>query len=110
MIAATPKKLRSGDWGALAQGAVNVGDALQVTTKSGKSWSATVTAVIWQGKGVTICATGGSGGSARRSGSGRRRSGRCRTSGCGNPADLNAAHCRATEGYCGYCAYDEYGF
>ena len=37
----------------------------------------------------------------------RGRGGRCRASGCSNPATLNAPHQRAMDGYCGYCAYDE---
>ncbi|KKM05264.1 hypothetical protein LCGC14_1755860 [marine sediment metagenome] len=55
---ASPKKLRDGSWGALAQSdSVSVGDTLQITTRAGKTWAATVSTVIWSGKGVSICAT-----------------------------------------------------
>ena len=57
MINATPTKLRSGDWGAKVQGSVQHGDALRITTKAGKSWTATVAKVIWSGDGVAIVAT-----------------------------------------------------
>jgi hypothetical protein len=57
-IPATPAKLRNGNWGARVKGApVSAGDVVQITTKSGKSWSARVIAIVWSGKGVTLCAT-----------------------------------------------------
>ena len=54
---ATPTKLRNGTWGATAQGTVRKGDTLEITTKAGKTWTARVSAVVWAGKGVSICAT-----------------------------------------------------
>lgn len=56
-ISASPTKLRNGTWGATAKGTARKGDTLQITAKSGKSWTATVSAVVWSGNGVTICAT-----------------------------------------------------
>lgn len=57
-INATPTKLRSGAWGAKVQSSsVRKGDEITITTKSGKSWTATVTKVIWSGDGVSIVAT-----------------------------------------------------
>lgn len=57
MINATPTKLRSGDWGAKVQGRVRKGDSIQITTRAGKSWTATVAKVVWSGNGVAIVAT-----------------------------------------------------
>ena len=58
-INATPAKLRSGEWGARVQSdTVSVGDTIQITTRAGKSWPATVSQVIWRGKGITLVATG----------------------------------------------------
>jgi len=55
---ATPKKLRSGAWGALIKTSrVEIGDHLAITTKAGKSWQARVTTIVWTGDDVTICAT-----------------------------------------------------
>ena len=58
-INATPAKLRSGEWGARVQSdTVSIGDTIQITTRAGKSWPATVSQVIWRGKGITLVATG----------------------------------------------------
>jgi len=54
---ATPTKLRTGAWGVTTQGTPRVGETVTVTTKSGKSWTATIDRVIWSGSGVSICAT-----------------------------------------------------
>lgn len=57
-IPASPKKLNTGAWGAWASTeSVKVGDTLAISTKSGKSWTARVTKVIWRGKGGAICET-----------------------------------------------------
>ena len=67
-IKATPKKLRSGEWGAVAQTpAARKGDTVEITTKSGKSWTATISKVIWSGNGVSIVATQSSSPAPRRS-------------------------------------------
>jgi len=67
--AASPKKLRSGDWGALAQtDSIKRGDLIRITTKSGKSWEAHVAKVIWTGDGKSIVATESGGGGPRKSG------------------------------------------
>lgn len=56
---ASPTKLRSGEWGAKVQTAdIHEGQAIEITTKGGKSWTATVTKVVWRGDGVAIVATG----------------------------------------------------
>jgi hypothetical protein len=54
---ATPAKLRNGAWGARVQGQVAIGDSVKIVTKSGKSWTAMVEKIVWQGDGVTLCAT-----------------------------------------------------
>ena len=57
-IEASPKKLRSGEWGALVQSdQVRRGDSICITSKSGKSWQATVAKIIWSGQGKAIVAT-----------------------------------------------------
>ena len=55
--AATPCKLRSGDWGAKTASSIQAGDTVTITTRSGKSWDAVVERVVWSGNGVSICAT-----------------------------------------------------
>ena len=97
-IPATPARLRSGSWGARAKGDAREGDTLQITTRAGKRWTATVAKVVWRGRDrdgsiVTLCATG-SRGSARRG----RRTG-CS---CGSreeygeiiPSPHNCSHCQ----------------
>ena len=54
---ATPTKLRSGEWGARVQGKVSEGDVITITTRSGKSWDATVRKVVWSDGDVSIVAT-----------------------------------------------------
>ena len=54
---AKPKKLRNGQWGAVVDGVVSSGDTITITTAAGKSWTATVSRVIWVGGGVSIVAT-----------------------------------------------------
>lgn len=56
-ITATPAKLRSGEWGARVRQSVHEGDEIEITTKAGKSWVATVTKVVWSGNGSSIVAT-----------------------------------------------------
>jgi hypothetical protein len=54
---ASPTKLRSGGWGARVDGSCGEGDRIQVTTKGGKSWDASVRRVVWSGNGVSIVET-----------------------------------------------------
>jgi hypothetical protein len=70
-MTATPIKLKNGSWGAKVQGSVDVGAQLDVQTKSGKTWTATVERVVWSGSGVTIVATRSSRSSRWGQGSGR---------------------------------------
>jgi hypothetical protein len=79
---ATPAKLRNGSWGARVQGAVAKGDAVTITAKSGKSWTATVDAVVWTDGQVSLVATSSldrpsAGSNWARSASRRDRSGDC---------------------------------
>ena len=57
MTHATPTKLRNGSWGATVTGTVRVGDNIQITTRAGKSWTATVSTIVWSGGGKSIVAT-----------------------------------------------------
>lgn len=57
-IAATPAKLKNGNWGARVQSAdVREGDTVTITTRAGKSWQAQVELVVWRGDDIAICAT-----------------------------------------------------
>lgn len=58
-LSATPAKLKSGAWGArVASTAVSVGDEVTIVAQSGKSWTATVSQIVWKGPDVTLVATG----------------------------------------------------
>lgn len=57
MTTATPTKLRSGDWGARVHGPAAQGDTIEITTRAGKTWHATVSRVLWSGDGVSIVET-----------------------------------------------------
>lgn len=78
MTQASPIKLRNGNWGAKARGAVREGDEIRITTKAGKTWTAIVAKVVWSGNGVAICATENSGGSRPR----RASNGECQCGAC----------------------------
>jgi hypothetical protein len=56
-VIATPAKLRNGSWGARVQGAATVGQTITIQTKGGKTWDATIEAVLWSGDGVSLCST-----------------------------------------------------
>ncbi len=57
-MTATPKKLNDGNWGALVKDStVRPGDTIQITTRAGKTWAATVTSVFSTSKWGTVCAT-----------------------------------------------------
>ena len=57
-IDASPAKLKNGSWGARVKSeSVESGDSILITTKSGKSWTATVSKVLWSGNGVSIVTT-----------------------------------------------------
>ena len=49
-MTATPAKLKSGEWGARVMGRASEGDIITVRAKSGKSWEAKVSRVVWTGR------------------------------------------------------------
>src|SRR5690606_17397822 len=53
---ATFTKLRSGNWGVRVKGTAAVGQSVTVQKKDGSTKTVTVSAVVWQGNGVTLCA------------------------------------------------------
>lgn len=57
MTKATPAKLRNGSWGARVEAAVEAGDTIQITTRSGKTWKARVMRVLWSDGKVSLCVT-----------------------------------------------------
>ena len=74
MIQATPIKLRDGSWGVrVPHAAIVEGTPVQVRTRAGKTWTATISRVLWRSMqdGVAICATR----KGERSGSSTRRRG-----------------------------------
>lgn len=98
MSSATPAKLKNGQWGAKAQGRIQAGDTITITTRGGKSWDAKVSRVLWSDGKITLCSTSKtSGRSSRRSS--RRSSGTCSVSGCQSPATVG--------GMCKRCDFDE---
>lgn len=77
---ATPAKLRNGNWGARVKGAVSEGEEVTITIRSGKSWTARVTRVLWTGNGVSLCAVSSGGNShsrPRRAANGECQCGAC---------------------------------
>ncbi len=54
---ATPMKLQNGAWGISVPGRPEVGDAVTVTTRAGKTWNAVISRVIERSGSVSICAT-----------------------------------------------------
>lgn len=54
---ATPCVLKRGGWGVRVSGSPKVGDAVTVTTRAGKSWTAVISRVVEHADGVSICAT-----------------------------------------------------
>ena len=50
MLTGSPSKLNDGSWGVRVNGHPNEGDTVEVRTRSGKTWQATVEAVLWSGK------------------------------------------------------------
>jgi hypothetical protein len=73
--AATPTKLKNGNWGAkvtVGEHSVIENDTITITTRSGKSWTAFVGRVYWRGQGVVICETKSAVKSSRARHGGRR--------------------------------------
>jgi len=52
----TYTKLKNGSWGLRVQGAAAKGDKVTVTKKDGSTKVETISAVLWSGEGVTLCA------------------------------------------------------
>ncbi len=95
--AATPTKLRSGDWGARVSGRVSRGDTITITTRKGKSWTATVEHVIWTGQDrygdgeISIVATASAG--RRRT----HRSSHRNSESCGYPCPVTGRRCTPSD-------------
>ncbi len=53
---ATYTKLKSGQWGIRVAGQATKGQQVTVSTKAGARKIETVSAVVWSGNGVTLCA------------------------------------------------------
>lgn len=98
-LTATPRKLRSGDWGAAVQSAdVKLGDRVLITTKAGKTWEAEVNQIVWRGPDVTLVATASSRSAHYARGrygvdTTRRRTRECRSCGCTDPTCVRNGRC-----------------
>lgn len=99
MTAASPIKLRDGTWGARVRNTtVEPGDVIEITTQSGKAWTATVQRVLWSGDGVSLVATQSSTQSSKTSGSRGRGRGTWTGCSCGSVEEYgrksDCASCR----------------
>lgn len=65
-LQASPTKLRDGSWGARVRGYPAQGDTIQITTKAGKTWTATAKKVLWTDGAVSIVATSSNDGTRTR--------------------------------------------
>lgn len=101
ILSAAPTKLRDGSWGARVQGTARVGDLIQISTRAGKRWTATVERVVWSGQGASIVATESIGGRARV-GPGRRTG--CS---CGSREDASGELIPSLSN-CASCNFDAY--
>lgn len=101
---ASPAKLKSGEWGARVYSAhVSKGAQIQITAKSGKSWSATVSHVIWRGDGVALVATESKPRYYRRRQSGDRSFVVDGFEFCGHPCPVSGRPCGPKYGPCHDC-------
>lgn len=90
-MTATPTKLRNGSWGARVEGKPSIGETITIRAKSGKSWQARVSAIVWTDGTASIVATASTDRESRPS-SGKRYRGR---NGGGSAANV--------PGYSSYC-------
>ena len=96
-------RLKNGDWGLRGSPQVlRPGAAVVVTRRNGERQTVTVGRILWSDATTAIATVQRPQGHTSR---GYRRGGRCR--GCGGPI-RHAPHHRAMDGYCGYCAFDEF--
>jgi hypothetical protein len=51
----TYTKLKDGSWGVRVQGAASAGAVVTVTKKDGSTKQETVSRVLWQGDGLSLC-------------------------------------------------------
>ena len=58
MLTASPCKLRTGEWGVRITGdRARVGETVRVETRSGKTWTATIASIVWEGDDAMIAST-----------------------------------------------------
>ena len=58
MITASPCKLRTGEWGVRITGdRARVGETIRVETRAGKTWTAIVATIVWEGDDAMIAST-----------------------------------------------------
>jgi len=92
---ASPAKLRNGAWGARTQGIVAVNDVISITTRSGQTWDARVTSIVFTSKTSSVVTTESV--NPTRGRSQRPRRSRRRFVPCGYPG-CSAAYCDECDG------------
>lgn len=100
MSVATYTKLKSGGWGVRVVGTAKAGDRVTVTTKAGVKKVETVTAVVWSGNGVTLCAIDQKVKGAvteRQADAGHGRGRAVRTDCCGYPCPVTGRRCTPSD-------------
>jgi len=100
MTIARPKKLRSGDWGAIVDGRIREGESVRIRTRAGKEWTAYVSKVVWTDGSVTIFATSSITGRNSRS---RSSSGECEGGACDDLMSMGYAHMAGKRIRCSEC-------
>ncbi len=105
-VNATFTKLKSGEWGVRVPYKVEAGQQISVYPQSGDVKQVVIEKVIWKGNGIWLCAIEQrKRPRTKRDAAWAEKTGQCRS--CSN-AYVDAPHHRAMEGYCGYCAFDEF--
>jgi hypothetical protein len=100
----TYTKLRSGGWGIKVDGTAVAGQVVIVTTKAGATRTETVAAVVHSGPAYSVCTIVPKPWRQPKRPGSRLSNGRCRE--CRGPV-VDAPHCKAREGLCGSCAFDD---
>lgn len=85
---ATYTKLRDGSWGLRVEGSAREGQRITVTKKSGETKTETITKVLWNGNGISLCAIAATPGHGSSNGA---RRGVCVN--CGEPCNPKYRRC-----------------
>lgn len=107
-ISATPTKLRTGEWGCKVHGSGRSlpypGDCVTITTRSGKSWEATLADVVYTGETFAIFSVSPRRPRPATSASAPARRAVSRAQYCGYADPVTKQKCNARNGQCCDCA------